>query len=1106
MKERNALIDKLEEFINKYYRNLLIKGLLFFSASFTIFFIFFSFLEFLIRFESPFRSILFWLFIVINSIVFYKWIIIPLLGFYRIGKSLSHKEAARVIGLYFSDVQDKLLNILQLQEISQSQNELIEASIEQKSEELKSLRFSNAVDYKQNFKYIKYAAIPILIIASLLISGNKEVLVDSSERILSFNTEFVEEAPFQFEIQNKSLKVIEGENLNLEVVLKGQEIPNEVEIEYDNGKSYFMSSKRKGSFEFELKNLQKSFNFRLKASTFYSDVFLLEVLPKPNIIEFVTLISPPKYLNKEKEKFQNKGNLFIAEGSVVSWELKTKNTTKLSICFQNDKPIDVKQINENTFSIKKKISDSQEYKIIANNPFANGDSLVYNINVVKDKFPNIQIEEYRDSANSNIRFISGQINDDYGLKKLSFNFRSFEQESQWDSRQLAIDYNLSSQMFSYLINFDSLRVKPGEGVEYYFEVWDNDQINGSKSSRSTKKQYLAPTKEEQEQEINSQNESLKQKMEQSQKLAAQIQKDLEELKKQLLKEKEISWEQKNKAKEIVKKQEELKKQIQDIEQQQAQSQQKDNRLNSKSEDLLKKQKQIQQLFENIMDQEMKDLMDDLNEKMDNIDKEELKNLIDEMQQDDQDVEKELDRTLELFKQMELEQKLEKNANQLEKLAQKQKELAQKTLDKKQDTAQINKEQKEIQKEFENIQNELDQAQKLNQELENKRDIPDTKSLEQNISQQMKESLEKLEKNLKKQAAKSQEEAAKEMQEMSQSIQESMAQEEAETVAEDMETLRQILENLISLSFDQEELIENLYDVKFNSPIYTQYLRDQNKLIDDAQIIEDSLFALSKRQPQVESVINSEINNMNANMEKALSFMEERKSSEASAKQQFAMTSANNLALLLSEVLEQMQKQMSKSNPNPSNKMCNKPKSLGGESMKKMKQMQKALKEQMKSMLQGNKGQKGKNKKGGKQSEKIAKMAAQQEQIRNRMNEIRNELSGDQDSKNNIDKVLQEMEKTQSDIINNNITQSTLLRQEQIINRLLEAEKAQLERDKEKQRESNEWLQNLSQKLSDPYQEYIKQKKNQQELLRTIPPTLTPFYKNKVNQYFKNDQQ
>jgi cob(I)alamin adenosyltransferase len=157
------------------------------------------------------------------------------------------------------------------------------------------------------------------------------------------------------------------------------------------------------------------------------------------------------------------------------------------------------------------------------------------------------------------------------------------------------------------------------------------------------------------------------------------------------------------------------------------------------------------------------------------------------------------------------------------------------------------------------------------------------------------------------------------------------------------------------------------------------------------------------------------------------------------------------------------------------------------------------------MLNGNKGKQGKNKKGGKQSEEIAKMAAQQERIRNRLNEIRNELSGDQNSKNNIDKLLQDMEKTQSDIINNNITQSTLLRQEQIMNRLLEAEKAQLERDKEKQRESNEWLNNLSKKLIDPYQEYIQKKKKQEELIKTIPPSFTPFYKNKVNQYFKNEQ-
>ena len=1104
MKERNSLIEKLEAFISKYYQDLLIKGILFFIASFTIFFIFFSFLEFFIRFESSVRSILFWLFLLINGVVFYNWIVIPLLGFYRIGKSLSHKEAARIIGLYFTDVQDKLLNILQLQDISQSQNELIEASIEQKSNELKSLRFSNAVDYRQNFKYIKYAAIPIIVIILLVISGNKEVIINSSERIISYNKEFIEQAPFLFEIQNTNLSAVEGESLKLELKLIGEEIPNEVEIEYNNN-SYFMSSKNIGQFSFNLKNLQNSINFRFKASTFYSSNYSIEVLPKPIISKINTKVFYPNYLKKESELFENKGNLFLPEGSIVEWEVFTENASFLYMGFEKEAKISVKEIEKNRFLYKKKVRNSQNYAIIVQNKFTEGDSLIYGLNVVKDKYPNIQTEEYIDSVNSNIRFVSGQINDDYGLSKLAFNFRSFDEKSEWTARPLSIKRNANSQLFSYLVNFDSLGVLPSKGLEYYFEVWDNDQINGNKSTRSSKKQYLAPSKEELEQEINSENESLKQKMEQAQKLAVEIQDDLEELKKQLLKEKEISWEQKNKAKEIVKKQEELKNQVQQIEQQQAQSQEKDDRLNNKNEDLLNKQKQIQELFENIMDDEMKDIMNELNEKMDNIDKEELKNLIDEMQQDDEDVEKELDRTLELFKQMELEQKLEKNANKLDELAKKQSELAKKSLDKNQNSEELKKEQEEIQKEFEEIQKDLEQAQKLNQDLENKKDIPDTKKQEENIGQEMKESLDKLDKNLKKQASKSQEEAAEEMQEMSQSIMDSLAQEEAETAAEDMETLRQILENLISLSFDQEALINNLSDVKFNSPIYTQYMRDQNKLMDDSQIIEDSLFALSKRQPQIESIINSEINDMNANMKRALSFMEERKTNDASEKQQFAMMSANNLALLLSEVLEQMQKQMAKSNPNPSNKMCNKPKSLGGESLKKMKQMQKALKEQMKSMLQGSKGKQGKNKKGGKQSEEIAKMAAQQEQIRNRMNEIRNELSGDQNSKNNIDKMLEEMEKTQSDIINNNITQSTLLRQEQIINRLLEAEKAQLERDKEKKRESNEWLENLSKKLADPYQEYIKEKKNQEELIRTIPPSFTPFYKNKVNQYFKNDR-
>ena len=52
--------------------------------------------------------------------------------------------------------------------------------------------------------------------------------------------------------------------------------------------------------------------------------------------------------------------------------------------------------------------------------------------------------------------------------------------------------------------------------------------------------------------------------------------------------------------------------------------------------------------------------------------------MDKMKLDNKDLEKEMDRTLELFKAMELEQKLKEAADQLDKLAEKQEKLNEET--------------------------------------------------------------------------------------------------------------------------------------------------------------------------------------------------------------------------------------------------------------------------------------------------------------------------------------------------------------------------------------------------------------------------------------------
>jgi len=181
---------------------------------------------------------------------------------------------------------------------------------------------------------------------------------------------------------------------------------------------------------------------------------------------------------------------------------------------------------------------------------------------------------------------------------------------------------------------------------------------------------------------------------------------------------------------------------------------------------------------------------------------------------------------------------------------------------------------------------------------------------------------------------------------------------------------------------------------------------------------------------------------------------------------------------------------------------------GQSSMKSMKQLQKQLNAQIEKM----KGQKkdGKEKPGGKQSgqqglnEKLARSAAQQEYIRNQIGKLADQMEkeGDLNSGKELKRIMEEMEKTETDLVNKMITQETLLRQQKIVTRLLESEKAMMERDKEEKRESNEAG---VEKYRNP-EDFIKYKKlptNDVELMKRVQPSFKLFYKRKVNQYFFN---
>ena len=203
----NIIVQKLDEFIRKYYKNQLVKGLLYSVGLVLLFYIGFSTLEYFAEFGTTVRTILFYGFIFTTGYVLTKYIVVPVLKLNSFGKVISHKQAAEIIGGHFTNVQDKLLNVLQLQSVKDNYAsiELLNAGINQKIHELKPVPFTAAIDLNENRKYLKYVAIPILLLLVIYIVDRK-ILTTGTTRLIHHSSYFEKEAPFQFEIENKDLK------------------------------------------------------------------------------------------------------------------------------------------------------------------------------------------------------------------------------------------------------------------------------------------------------------------------------------------------------------------------------------------------------------------------------------------------------------------------------------------------------------------------------------------------------------------------------------------------------------------------------------------------------------------------------------------------------------------------------------------------------------------------------------------------------------------------------------------------------------------------------------------------------------------------------------
>ncbi len=1115
----DILLRKLDEFIRKYYKNQLIRGGLYTLSLVLIAYLAIVALEYFGHFGSSTRTVLFYGFLGIALFVMGRFLVLPFFRLLRLGKVISHEEASRIIGAHFPEVQDKLLNTLQLHERSvqaddPQQAELIRASIDQRIGDLQPVPFGAAIDLRENRRYLKYALPPLLLFLILLFAS-PTIITDSTERIVKHTRHFEREAPFRFMIQNEDLEVIEQEDFDLEVKVTGDVLPDQAYINM-GGDRFRLEKKGSGRFRYRFRNVKEPVTFQLSADGFDSRSYELKTLPDPMLLNFQVHLEYPAYLDREDKKVRNTGDLVIPEGTKVKWDLTTKNTDKVLLAL-GDSTHELRSVGEGAYRYAKRFMESTTYTITTANQYIQSrEPIEYHITVQPDQYPEIQVKEEPDSLNRKKRYFMGRIADDQGFTRLTFNYKYIRTGSDsarripegMVSQELPVEQGMTRQEFFHDWDMGELDIRAGDELQYYFEVWDNDQVNGAKSTRTRTLTYTAPTLEELSEMEEKDNQVIKKDLKEGLDEARELQQKLDQISRDMLDKKQLSWQEKKKVRELLEQQKELEKKVEGIKEQNRDKNQRRSELQQQDEEILKKQEQLQKLLDQVMTEEMKKMFRELEKLMEEMDKEELQEQIEKMNMSNEEIEKELDRSLEIFKQLEFEKKLNETINRLNKLQQEQEKLSEKAQDPSSDPESLKQQQDSLNKAFEKVREDLDSLEQKDKAMQTPNGMKDTEEKEKAIGEQMKESSQQLQQGQKKDASGNQKDASQKMKQLSQELQKMQQSMQSQAIRLNMEALRALLENLIQLSFDQETLMDDLQNTSKEDPGYVKIGQRQKKLKDDAAMIEDSLYALSKRVVQLEATINKQIDEVNQNMEQAIGLIAERKTGNAASKQQYVMTALNELALLLDEALQSMQKQMAQQMQGKSN--CQKPGSGQKPSLSQMRKMQQQLGKKIQQLKKGQKpdGKQpgGKKGQGQKMSKEIARMAARQAAIRRKIEKLSQELQqGKSGQGDELRKIAEQMEKNEEDLVNKKFDREMKERLKEIETRLLKSEKAEREREYEKKRESevakNENYSNLKE-----YFKYKREKQQEVELLKTVPPSLKPYYKERVNRYFDRSQQ
>lgn len=964
-----------------------------------------------------------------------------------------NEELLLQIGQGKKEVRDKLLNHYQL---ARKEDSLATYAVEHFIEKYPAEIFRSS--YRP--KPVRRKASALIILAVALIA-ELILLRPATERLLHPRQLYEPENPYSLVMLPGDTTIFAYDSLQIRILRRApQHFKVELFRETESGPlQETLLQKNDSLFVLELNHLQESRNyyaFLQRPHLFYPrkypdrDSLSLRVLRRPQIRNLDFRVQAPAYSGIPPAQY--KGNierLRFLPGSDLQISARLSDSAGTSFLVFREDTLYMQTRDFVSEAVLSPEADG-ELLLMFHNKAGTGirAPLRYRVELERDAYPVLQIIRPEASEililDENLRLpLMALIRDDYGISDFRVRYRiqspySSTPDTLFHSLQIPFEYGTRLQTLVYSWTVDRF-IAPGSEMQYYFELLDNDTVKGPKTRRSAMFFARFPTLGDLYERQNENSESSMANLTEERENSREIAEAIEDLRRDLLREGEMDWQKRNALEESLESLERSREQLKELaaELEEQQRFMEENTLFD--EDVLERFAQLQELMNELIDDELFEMLRELQEKLQRNDMSNMEDVLKDFSEKAKQFEQSLDRMLEVFKRIQQEQRLQELAKRMKEILYQQEQLLENAPG--MSLEDVSRREREIAAQMEALEERSRQSADLfdGEDKENFEDFLEMMDSSA-VSRDQREAADMFRQSLREQGMQKSREANAKMQEMSQRFSDWAAEMMQKQRGEISRAFRALLQKSIYMSTEQENATAFGQDLDAASPLLHRYTSRQGAILAQAQNINRHLVELSKMTFLVDKALGAAIGQVIGNLISGIRLIEEANVSGGKTHIDLAFAAMNRLSRLLLERSEMAEQQQGNAS--------------GMEFY--LQQLQKMAGQQQelnRGMPQP--GPDGSPSADG-MMDQLARMAARQQALRRALKEMAQGISdgdGGRRIAGDLDKIAADMQEVIDQMRRNQVTRQTYMRQEQIVQRLLDASRSATSRDYKKERES-----------------------------------------------------